>query len=150
MVFSPLTLNMIQTYCTEGKYPVKTLQNILHTFMIGLGDNLEAITREFICIFADIGMIWLFDIVFRNKTIFTGIPTVKVSQSHRIANLQNQTIVATLFAGVATGMIQVFTGNSNSSEKLHDWTVLLWYMTLILSVASAVNGLLGLSWTQAV
>lgn len=62
--------------------------------------------------------------------------------------MQNQTIVATLFAGIATGMIQVF--STSGTGTLHAWTVLLWYMTLIFSVASAVNGLLGLSWMQAI
>lgn len=78
-----------------------------------------------------------------------GIPTVRASQEHAISNLQNLTIVATLFADIATGMIQVFSAN-DSGAVLLEWTVLLWYMTLIFSVASAVNGLLALTWSQAI
>ncbi len=75
---------------------------------------------------------------------------MKATQDHGAANMGNQTLVAALFAGVATGMIQVFSSNGKGSGGLNDWIVLLWYMTLIFSVASAVNGLLGLSWMQAI
>ncbi|KAI0802107.1 hypothetical protein BC629DRAFT_1591742 [Irpex lacteus] len=47
-------------------------------------------------------------------------------------------------------MIQVFSSGGSGGGGLNDWIVLLWYMTLIFSVASAVNGLLGLSWMQAI
>lgn len=80
----------------------------------------------------------------------TGIPCIRASQSHDTSNIQNQTIVATLFAGVATGMIQVYTGSDPDGGSLNKVIVLLWYMTLIFSIGSTVNGLLGLSWTQAI
>lgn len=81
-------------------------------------------------------------------TPFKGIPAIRASQEHDSSNLQNQTVVATLFAGVATGMIQVY--GSIADGALKNAIILLWYMTLLFSIGSTVNGLLGLSWTQAV
>jgi WD repeat-containing protein 26 len=77
-----------------------------------------------------------------------GIPTVRASQEHYAFNLQNQTIVATLFAGVIPGMIQVFSGQNEGS--LTTAILVLWYTGLIFCISSAVNGLLGLSWMRAI
>ncbi|KAI0092807.1 hypothetical protein BDY19DRAFT_926398 [Irpex rosettiformis] len=115
----------------EHEFATVAFQQFLFDSMVDIGSRLEMLARHFIQVFTTIG-----------------IPTVKASQDHGVSNLQNQTIVATLFAGIATGMIQVF--STGDTGGLHDWIVLLWYMTLIFSVASAVNGLLHLSWMQAI
>ncbi len=124
-------------------------QQFLFDSMPEIGARLETLAKQFIQVFTKIGMsASLSSAKASTSHHFQGIPTVKASQDHGASNLQNQTIVAALFAGVATGMIQVFT--TNGTGGLHDWIVLLWYMTLIFSVASAVNGLLNLSWMQAI
>lgn len=75
----------------------------------------------------------------------SGIPAVRASQDRGTANMENLTIVATLFAGIATGMLQIY-----SDPPSHTAVIVMWYTTLIFSISSAVNGLLALSWAQAI
>lgn len=118
--------------------------------MAEIGVRLEALTKHFIRVFINIGeRMPSVSKEMKCLLVSQGIPTVKATQDHGATNLGNQTLVAALFAGVATGMIQVFSNGGSGHGGLNDWIVLLWYMTLIFSVASAVNGLLGLSWMQA-
>ncbi|KAI0804617.1 hypothetical protein BC629DRAFT_1590861 [Irpex lacteus] len=113
----------------EDSDPLALEQFLDHT-MGDMGDHLESLSRHF--------------------APFTtiGISTVKASQDHGKSNLENQTVVATLFAGIATAMIQVFTVDSPGA--LDTAVLVLWYTCLIFSIASAVNGLLALSWRQAI
>lgn len=79
---------------------------------------------------------------------FTGIPTFQASQERGISDSHNQTVVATLFAGIATSMLQNY--SDLSSGTLKTAISVLWYMCLIFSISSAVDGLLGLTWKQSV
>ncbi|KAI0092758.1 WD40-repeat-containing domain protein [Irpex rosettiformis] len=115
----------------EHEFDTLAAQTYLHNSMADIGDLLEILAKNFIPVFTKFG-----------------IPCIRASQGHDTSNIQNQTIVATLFAGVATGMIQVYSSTDGSS--LDGVIVLLWYMTLLFSIGSTVNGLLGLSWTQAI
>ncbi|KAI0736389.1 hypothetical protein BC629DRAFT_484921 [Irpex lacteus] len=107
------------------------VQTYLYDSMADIGDRLETLATEFIQAFKEIG-----------------IPAIQATQDHAISNVQNQTVVSTLFASAATSMIQVYSGNG-SDTALNGVVILLWYMTLLFSIGSTVNGVLGLSWVQA-
>ncbi|KAI0699394.1 hypothetical protein BC835DRAFT_1412585 [Cytidiella melzeri] len=117
----------------DHQYSTLAVQTYLYDSMADIGDRLETLAKHFIPVFTKLG-----------------IPTVRASQDHSAANLQNQTIVAGLFASAATSMLQVFGTSVTGALGLNQTIVLLWYMSLIFSVGSAANGLLALSWMQAI
>ncbi|KAI0092759.1 hypothetical protein BDY19DRAFT_925993 [Irpex rosettiformis] len=116
----------------EHEFATLAVQKYLYDSMADIGIHLEALAKRFIPAFTKLG-----------------IPTVRASQDRGTSNLENQTIVAALFAGTATGMLQIYS-DPPSSGGLGAAIIILWSMALIFSIASAVNGLLGLSWTQAI
>ncbi len=88
-----------------------------------------------------------------------GLTVAKDARERDGSTLENQTVVAVLFAWIATSMIQTYSGvtrvddtaaSFRSSISIETANVTLWYTCLILSISSAANGLLGLSWLQAI
>lgn len=71
-----------------------------------------------------------------------------MSQDREVSKLEKQTIVAALFAGIATGMLQIY--SDHPSGAIYTGIVIMWYLSLIFSVASAMNGLLGILWEQSI
>ncbi|KAI0699395.1 hypothetical protein BC835DRAFT_1412586 [Cytidiella melzeri] len=115
----------------EHEFATLAVQKYLYDSMADIGVHLASLAKHFIPTFTKIG-----------------IPTVRASQDHITSNLENQTVVAALFAGIATSMLQLF--SDIVTGRLGSAILVLWYMSLIFSVGSAVNGLLGLSWMQAI
>ncbi|KAI0699396.1 WD40-repeat-containing domain protein [Cytidiella melzeri] len=113
----------------EHEFSTLAVQKYLYDSMADIGERLESLAKHFIPTFTEIG-----------------IPTARASQDHITSKTENLTVVAALFAGIATGMLQIVSG----SGRLGSAIALLWYMSLIFSVSSAVNGLLGLSRMQAI
>lgn len=63
------------------------------------------------------------------------------------SDLQNLTAVATFFSSITATTLSVsFNGTSTSGERT---TNVLWFSSLLLSVASATSSMLGLSWHSA-
>lgn len=76
---------------------------------------------------------------------------MRASQDRGSANLENQTLIATLFASIAASMLQIWEPGKNDADMtLNNAALVLWYMALVFSVSSAINGLLGLSWMHAI
>ncbi|KAI0773346.1 hypothetical protein BC629DRAFT_1595119 [Irpex lacteus] len=112
----------------EHEFATLAVQKYLYDSMADIGTHMEALATRFIPTFTKLG-----------------IPAVRASQDRGTANMENLTIVATLFAGIATGMLQIY-----SDPPSHTAVIVMWYTTLIFSISSAVNGLLALSWAQAI
>ncbi|KAI0346931.1 hypothetical protein BDW22DRAFT_1351231 [Trametopsis cervina] len=119
----------------EDEFHTQAMQQFLFESMPDIGRRLERLTRRAIPIFTK-----------------AGIPTVQASQNNSTSNLQNLTVVSTLFAGVASAMLQV-AGNGpdgDADTPLNSSISLFWYLSLVFSISATVNGLLGLSWMQAI
>lgn len=76
-----------------------------------------------------------------------GVPTIRFSQEHGSSNLLNLSTIATFFSAVTATTIQfTFEDNHSTVAKMVNG---FWFSSLIFSIASAVNSLLGLTWRQA-
>ena len=77
-----------------------------------------------------------------------GIPTIRFAQKHAATNLLNLTTVATFFSAVTATTLQF----SYASVQLRSEQAVngFWFCSLVFSIASAVNSLLGLTWKQAI
>ena len=76
-----------------------------------------------------------------------GIPTIRFAQKHAASNLLNLTTIATFFSAVTATTMQFSIAQIETS--LENAVNGFWFCSLVFSVASAVNSLLGLTWKQA-
>ncbi|KAF8339889.1 WD40-repeat-containing domain protein [Cantharellus anzutake] len=77
-----------------------------------------------------------------------GLPTIKFAQKHTTDTLQNLSTVATFFSAVsATAVGFSYPSKYTIADKAVN---LLWLISLVFSMASAVNSQLGYRWTLAV
>ncbi|EKM59697.1 uncharacterized protein PHACADRAFT_192071 [Phanerochaete carnosa HHB-10118-sp] len=116
----------------EGDLKSHAVQAYLYDSMTDIGERLDRITDKFIPAFISIG-----------------IPTIRASQDHSGDNLVNLSAVATFFAGVTATMLQI-TWNFTPRSRLSDSVNAFWFIAVIFSVSSAVNSLLGLTWSEAI
>ncbi|KAG9091772.1 hypothetical protein FRC06_000387 [Ceratobasidium sp. 370] len=82
-----------------------------------------------------------------NTFIEVGIPTIRHAQNHTANGLQYLSTVATFFSGVTATTIQYSfdqTGNTRA-----DLVNALWIISLIFSIASAINSQLAYHWRAA-
>ena len=89
------------------------------------------------------------DIITNSLSMFLeiGIPTIRFAQKHTASNLLNLTTVATFFSAVTATTLQF---SFDKVESTLDQSVnSFWFCSLVFSIASAVNSLLGLTWKQA-
>ncbi|KAF8339887.1 quinon protein alcohol dehydrogenase-like superfamily [Cantharellus anzutake] len=77
-----------------------------------------------------------------------GLPTIKFAQQHTTDTLQNLSTVSTFFCTVSATTIQF--SYQNSDTRLQKVVNLFWLLSLVFSMASAVNSQLGYRWTLAV
>jgi hypothetical protein len=62
--------------------------------------------------------------------------------------LLNAATIATFFAGVSASTLQFSASSNDSHPKIAANS--LWFASLVLSVGSAINALLAMTWRQAV
>ncbi|KAJ4491756.1 WD40-repeat-containing domain protein [Lentinula lateritia] len=78
--------------------------------------------------------------------IEVGVPTIRFAQKRGAANLLNLSTVATFFSAVTAMTLQYsYMLNSTTGHVVN----LFWFLSLVFSIAAAVNSLLGLTWKQA-
>lgn len=77
-----------------------------------------------------------------------GIPTIRFAQQHAADNLLNLSTVATFFSAVTATTLQF--SFESTGTPLTDAVNSFWFISLVFSIASAVNSLLGLTWKQYV
>ncbi|THH11409.1 hypothetical protein EW145_g660 [Phellinidium pouzarii] len=94
-----------------------------------MGDHLDTITSS-LSMFLEIG-----------------IPTIRFAQKHAAANLLNLSTVATFFSAVTATTLQ-FSFDAERAPAA-DAVNSFWFISLVFSIASAVNSLLGVTWKQA-
>lgn len=114
-------------YSGQFKYPA--VQRYLHDLSSEMGDHLDSITSS-LTMFLEIG-----------------IPTIRFAQKHAATNLLNLSTVATFFSAVTATTLQ-FSFNQTQTS-LSSAVNSFWFCSLVFSIASAVNSLLGLTWKQA-
>jgi hypothetical protein len=76
------------------------------------------------------------------------LPGIKVRQDRSISDLTGLSAIATLFSGVTATILQL--SYSVPANHLSDLANTFYYASLILSIAAAMNSLLGLARRQAV
>jgi hypothetical protein len=79
--------------------------------------------------------------------IENGVPTIRFAQRHSATNLLNLSTVATFFSAVTANMLQVSVGTTGT--PMSDAVNSFYFLSLVFSIAAAVNSLLGLTWKQA-
>jgi len=76
-----------------------------------------------------------------------GVPTIRFAQKHGAMNLLNLSTVATFFSAVTATTLQ-FSFEMINAPVEHAVNS-FWFLSLVFSIAAAVNSLLGLTWKQA-
>jgi WD repeat-containing protein 26 len=74
------------------------------------------------------------------------IPEISLRQKHAANNLLQMSTVATFFSAVTATTLQFSFDKPHS--VLTNAVNALWFTSLVLSIGSAVNSLLGLAWKQ--
>ena len=112
-----------------GQFKYPAVQRYLHDLTSEMADHLDTITSS-LSMFLEIG-----------------IPTIRFAQKHSAQNLLNLTTVATFFSAVTATTLQF--SFDQVGDPLADAVNSFWFLSLVFSIASAVNSLLGLTWKQA-
>ncbi|PVG01424.1 WD40 repeat-like protein [Serendipita vermifera] len=77
-----------------------------------------------------------------------GIPAIRFAQKNSWNYLVNLSVTATFFSGVTATTAQY--SLDRTATALDDMVNLLFFGSLVLSVSTAINSLLGLTWKQAI
>lgn len=101
----------------------------MHDLSTEIGEHLENITSALV-VFVEVG-----------------VPTIRFVQKHGSTNLLNLSTIATFFSAVTATTIQY--SFDHNDTPLQSIVNAFWYSSLVFSIASAVNSLLGLTWKQA-
>ncbi|KAF8591362.1 WD40 repeat-like protein [Ramaria rubella] len=113
----------------KDQFRFPAVERYVHDLSGEMGNHIEAITST-IGVFVEVG-----------------VPTIRFAQKHTATNLLNLSTVATFFSAVTATTIQ-FSFNLNDNP-LQNAVNAFWFSSLVFSIASAVNSLLGLTWKQA-
>ncbi|KAL5499109.1 hypothetical protein ACEPAH_1627 [Sanghuangporus vaninii] len=118
----------LKTY--EGQFRYPAVQRYVHDLCGEMGDHLDTITSS-LQMFLEIG-----------------IPTIRFAQQHAADNLLNLSTVATFFSAVTATTLQFSfdTVGNPTADAVNSF----WFISLVFSIASAVNSLLGVTWKQAI
>ncbi|KAF7318793.1 Catabolite degradation [Mycena chlorophos] len=117
----------LEVYHGQFRYPA--VQRYVHDLASEMGEHLDSITST-LMMFVEVG-----------------VPTIRFGQKHKTDNLLNLSTVATFFSAVTATTLQ-FSFNL-TSNKIEAAVNSFWFMSLVFSIAAAVNSLLGLTWKQA-
>lgn len=130
-----------------GQFKYPAVQRYLHDLTSEMADHLDTITSS-LSMFLEIGMLARYGKhCYFQFTFLLGIPTIRFAQKHAANNLLNLTTVATFFSAVTATTLQF--SFDEVGNPLSDAVNSFWFLSLVFSIASAVNSLLGLTWKQA-
>lgn len=79
-----------------------------------------------------------------------GIPAIVLAQKQTADNLLNLTTIATFFSAVTATTLQLSLDDSGTQTHLAAAVNACWLFSLVFSITSAVNSLLGLTWKRAI
>jgi WD repeat-containing protein 26 len=113
-----------------------------------MGEHLDSISST-LSYFTDVGAyltsypsIWSPLIITSDLfTLHAGVPTIRFAQKHGAQNLQNLSTVATFFSAVTATTLQF--SYTLPTDALGSAVNSFWFASLVFSIASAVNSLLG-------
>ncbi|EGN95187.1 hypothetical protein SERLA73DRAFT_77198 [Serpula lacrymans var. lacrymans S7.3] len=117
----------LKEYETQFRFPA--VRRYIHDLTPEIGDHMDSVAAS-LSLFIEIG-----------------IPIITFTQHHATENLLNLSTVATFFSAVTAMTLQFSYGSTDSilAESVNAF----WFSSLVFSIAAAVNGLLGLTWKQA-
>ncbi|KAJ7598511.1 quinon protein alcohol dehydrogenase-like superfamily [Mycena floridula] len=113
----------------RGQFHDPSVKNYLHELSSDLGVQVDNMTST-ISMFIEVG-----------------VPAIHFAQRHGSSNLQNLSTVATFFSAVTATTLQFSYQLDHSGISVA--VNCFWFASLVFSIAAAVNGLLGLTWKQA-
>ncbi|KAF9530279.1 hypothetical protein CPB83DRAFT_851296 [Crepidotus variabilis] len=113
----------------EGQFRYPAVQRYIHDLSTDIGEHVEELASSL------------------SMFIEVGVPTIRFAQEHGAANLLNLSTVATFFSAVTATTLQFSYGLDRGS--ISDSVNILWFASMVFSIAAAVNSLLGLTWKQA-
>ncbi|KAF8838740.1 hypothetical protein BDN67DRAFT_1070510, partial [Paxillus ammoniavirescens] len=110
----------------KGQFRSPAVQRYIHDLTTEIGDHIDNLTTMFIQF---------------------GVPTIKSHQRKSVSKIMNLSTLATFFSAVTATTLQF--SYSATEDVLSDFVNAFWFSSLVLSIAAAVNSLLGLTWKQA-
>ncbi|KAF8997101.1 hypothetical protein BDQ17DRAFT_1391948 [Cyathus striatus] len=113
----------------KGQFRTPSVQKYLHDLSTEMTEHIDNIITS-LSVFKELG-----------------VPAIQFAQKHGETNLLNLSTVATFFSAVTATTMQ-FSFN-NVGNITNDLVNCFWFVSLIFSIAAAVNSLLGLTWKQA-
>ncbi|KAF5368873.1 hypothetical protein D9758_002838 [Tetrapyrgos nigripes] len=113
----------------EGQFRYPAVQRYIQDLTSEMGEHIDSITNTL------------------SMFIEVGVPTIRFAQKHGAMNLLNLSTVATFFSAVTATTLQ-FSFDKTITPVDHAVNS-FWFMSLVFSIAAAVNSLLGLTWKQA-
>jgi hypothetical protein len=116
----------LHNYSGQFRYPA--VQRYIQDLAVEMGEHIDSITSTL------------------SMFIEVGVPTIRFAQKHGATNLLNLSTVSTFFSAVTATTIQFsYQLQSPISAAVNSF----WFLSLVFSIAAAVNSLLGLTWKQA-
>ncbi|KAJ4474338.1 hypothetical protein J3R30DRAFT_3295652 [Lentinula aciculospora] len=118
--------NCLHNYRGQFRYPA--VQRYIQDLALEMGEHIDSITSTL------------------SMFIEVGVPTIRFAQKHGATNLLNLSTVATFFSAVTATTLQFsFELGTRTGDAVNSF----WFLSLVFSIAAAVNSLLGLTWKQA-
>ncbi|KAJ3781345.1 hypothetical protein GGU10DRAFT_367113 [Lentinula aff. detonsa] len=118
--------NCLNNYRGQLRYPA--VQRYVQDLALEMGEHIDSITSTL------------------SMFIEVGVPTIRFAQKHGATNLLNLSTVATFFSAVTATTLQFsFELENTTGDAVNSF----WFLSLVFSIAAAVNSLLGLTWKQA-
>ncbi|KAF8835610.1 WD40 repeat-like protein [Paxillus ammoniavirescens] len=114
----------------KGQLGSPAVRRYIHDLTPEIGDHIDKVTRT-LSMFIEIGL-----------------PTMRLRQQNDASRGLTLSTVATFFSAVTATTLQ-YSYNA-TGDVLSDSVNALWFSSLLLSIAAAVNGLFGLNWEQAI
>ncbi|KDQ09097.1 hypothetical protein BOTBODRAFT_535641 [Botryobasidium botryosum FD-172 SS1] len=118
----------------SGQFCYPAVRRYVNDLSVEMGEDMECITRALV------------------GFIETGVPTIRFAQSHASEVLQNLSTMAIYFSAVSSSTL----GYSWQYDVpahiavMKDMVNILWLMSLVFAIASAVNSMLSLHWRNSV
>lgn len=129
-----------------GQFKFPAVQRYIHDLASEMGEHMDSITAT-LSMFIEIGTQASL-IVNSSGNIPVGVPTIRFAQKHGATNLLNLSTVATFFSAVTATTLQ-FSYELDSEDPVAVSVNCFWFLSMVFSIAAAVNSLLGLTWKQA-
>ncbi|KAH7099699.1 WD40 repeat-like protein [Auriculariales sp. MPI-PUGE-AT-0066] len=117
----------LRDFC--GQFGLPGVSRYVHELSAEIGEGLTKVSAA-VVVFVEIG-----------------VPTIRFSRQDRASSVLYLATMATFLSAVTATTIQF--SYSKTDQVIDAWVNVLWVSSLVFSISSAVNSLLGLIWRQA-